>query len=162
MGAITVGTENSVDIELHYEDKGQGQPIVLIHGFPLDGNSWEGQVPMLLEAGYRVITYDRRGFGQSSQPSTGYDYDTFADDLHTVLETLDLRDVILVGFSMGTGEIARYIGRHGEDRIAKVAFLASLEPFCRRTSAPASPRSRSATPGTSRPAPARSRPPQHP
>lgn len=129
MGSITVGTENSVDIALHYEDKGQGQPVVLIHGFPLDGNSWEGQVPPLLDAGYRVITYDRRGFGQSSQPSTGYDYDTFADDLHTVLTTLDLQDVILVGFSMGTGEIARYIGRHGQDRIAKVAFLASLEPY---------------------------------
>ncbi|MBF4590043.1 alpha/beta fold hydrolase [Curtobacterium sp. VKM Ac-1395] len=129
MGTITVGTENSVDIALHYEDKGQGQPIVLIHGFPLDGNSWEGQTPALLDTGYRVITYDRRGFGQSSQPSTGYDYDTFADDLHTVLETLDLHDVILVGFSMGTGEIARYISRHGEDRIARVAFLASLEPF---------------------------------
>lgn len=129
MGSITVGTENSVDITLHYEDKGTGQPIVLIHGFPLDGNSWEGQVPQLLDAGYRVVTYDRRGFGQSSQPSTGYDYDTFADDLHTVLETLDLRDAILVGFSMGTGEIARYIARHGEERIAKVAFLASLEPY---------------------------------
>ncbi|MBF4571978.1 alpha/beta hydrolase [Herbiconiux sp. VKM Ac-1786] len=129
MGKITVGTENSINIELHYEDRGAGQPIVLIHGFPLDGNSWEGQVPELLGAGYRVITYDRRGFGQSSQPSTGYDYDTFADDLHAVLTDLDLHDVILVGFSMGTGEVARYISRHGEERIARVAFLASLEPF---------------------------------
>src|SRR3954471_20372311 len=129
MGAITVGTENSVDIALHYEDKGTGQPVVLIHGFPLDGNSWEGQVPPLLEAGHRVVTYDRRGFGRSSQPSTGYDYDTFADDLHTLLETLDLRDVILVGFSMGTGELARYVKNHGHERMAKLAFLASLEPF---------------------------------
>ncbi|GAA2898098.1 bromoperoxidase [Streptosporangium fragile] len=129
MGSIKVGTENSVDIELHYEDKGSGQPIVLIHGFPLDGNSWEGQVPALLDAGYRVITYDRRGFGKSSQPSTGYDYDTFAADLNVVMETLDLHDAILVGFSMGTGEVARYIANHGSSRVAKVAFLASLEPF---------------------------------
>jgi non-heme chloroperoxidase len=129
MGDIIVGKENSLDITVHYEDKGSGQPIVLIHGFPLDGNSWEGQVPALLDAGYRVITYDRRGFGRSSQPSVGYDYDTFADDLKAVLDTLDLRDVILVGFSMGTGEIARYIARHGQDRISRVAFLASLEPF---------------------------------
>jgi non-heme chloroperoxidase len=129
MGEITVGRENSVDITLHYEDKGTGQAIVLIHGFPLDGNSWEGQIPPLLDAGYRVVTYDRRGFGQSSQPSVGYDYDTFADDLAAVIDTLDLHDAILVGFSMGTGEIARYISRHGSSRIAKVAFLASLEPF---------------------------------
>ena len=126
MGRITVGKENSVDIELHYEDKGQGQPVVLIHGFPLDGNSWEGQTAELLDAGYRVITYDRRGFGQSSQPSVGYDYDTFAADLNTVLETLDLRDVILVGFSMGTGEVGRYLGTYGSARVAKAAFLASL------------------------------------
>jgi pimeloyl-ACP methyl ester carboxylesterase len=133
MGRITVGTENSVDIELHYEDKGTGQPVVLIHGFPLDGNSWEGQTSALLEAGYRVITYDRRGFGQSSQPSVGYDYDTFAADLNTVLETLDLHDVVLVGFSMGTGEVARYIGTYGSARVAKAAFLASLEPFLTQT-----------------------------
>ncbi|OON72308.1 alpha/beta fold hydrolase [Streptomyces tsukubensis] len=129
MGRIKVGSENSTDIELHYEDKGSGQPVVLIHGYPLDGNSWEGQIPPLLDAGYRVITYDRRGFGKSSQPSTGYDYDTFAADLHTVLETLDLRDAILVGFSMGTGEVARYLSLHGSERVAKAAFLASLEPF---------------------------------
>jgi non-heme chloroperoxidase len=129
MGRITVGTENSVDIELHYEDKGTGQPVVLIHGFPLDGNSWEAQTAALLGAGYRVVTYDRRGFGQSSQPSVGYDYDTFAADLHTVLETLDLRDVVLVGFSMGTGEVARYLATYGSARVAKAAFLASLEPF---------------------------------
>ncbi|MEN0128835.1 MAG: alpha/beta hydrolase [Brevundimonas sp.] len=129
MGRITVGAENSVDIELHYEDKGTGQPVVLIHGFPLDGNSWEGQTAALLEAGYRVITYDRRGFGQSSQPSVGYDYDTFAADLNTVLETLDLNDVVLVGFSMGTGEVGRYLGTYGSARVAKAAFLASLEPY---------------------------------
>ncbi|WP_129337928.1 alpha/beta fold hydrolase [Cellulomonas endophytica] len=129
MGRITVGTENSVDIELHYEDKGTGRPVVLIHGYPLDGNSWEGQTAALLEAGYRVITYDRRGFGQSSQPSVGYDYDTFAADLNTVLETLDLQDVVLVGFSMGTGEVARYVSTYGSARVGKVAFLASLEPF---------------------------------
>lgn len=129
MGRIKVGTENSVDVELHYEDKGSGRPVVLIHGYPLDGNSWEAQVPALLEAGYRVITYDRRGFGRSSQPATGYDYDTFAADLHTVMETLDLRDAVLVGFSMGTGEVARYLASYGSARVAKAVFLASLEPF---------------------------------
>lgn len=128
MAKITVGRENSVDIELHYEDKGTGQPVVLIHGYPLDGNSWERQTSVLLDAGYRVITYDRRGFGQSSQPSIGYDYDTFAADLNVVMETLDLRDAVLVGFSMGTGEVARYISTYGSARVAKAAFLASLEP----------------------------------
>jgi len=128
MAKITVGRENSVDIELHYEDKGTGQPVVLIHGYPLDGNSWEGQTAALLDAGYRVITYDRRGFGQSSQPSVGYDYDTFAADLNVVMETLDLRDAVLVGFSMGTGKVARYIATYGSARVAKAAFLASLEP----------------------------------
>ncbi|MFJ2257053.1 alpha/beta fold hydrolase [Streptomyces sp. NPDC087844] len=129
MGRIKVGTENSTDIELHYEDKGAGQPVVLIHGYPLDGNSWDGQTSALLDAGYRVITYDRRGFGRSSQPSTGYDYDTFAADLNAVLETLDLREAVLVGFSMGTGEVARYLSAHGSARVAKAVFLASLEPF---------------------------------
>ncbi|NYJ02683.1 pimeloyl-ACP methyl ester carboxylesterase [Nocardioides thalensis] len=133
MGFIKVGTENSTDIELHYEDKGAGQPIVLIHGYPLDGNSWELQSRELVDAGYRVITYDRRGFGDSSKVGTGYDYDTFASDLNAVLEALDLRDVILVGFSMGTGELARYVRNHGHDRVAKLAFLASLEPFLLQT-----------------------------
>jgi pimeloyl-ACP methyl ester carboxylesterase len=133
MGRITVGTENSTPIELHYEDQGSGQPVVLIHGYPLDGHSWEKQTAALLDAGYRVITYDRRGFGQSSQPSTGYDYDTFAADLKTVLETLDLTDVVLVGFSMGTGEVGRYLGTYGSARVAKAAFLASLEPFLLQT-----------------------------
>ncbi|NUW31190.1 alpha/beta hydrolase [Nonomuraea sp. SMC257] len=129
MGRIKVGTENSTDIELYYEDQGSGQPVVLIHGYPLNGHSWERQTRELLAAGYRVITYDRRGFGQSSKVGSGYDYDTFAADLNTVLETLDLREVILVGFSMGTGELARYVKNHGHERVAKLAFLASLEPF---------------------------------
>lgn len=129
MSHITVGTENSTSIDLYYEDQGAGRPVVLIHGYPLDGHSWEKQTRALLAAGYRVITYDRRGFGGSSKVAEGYDYDTFADDLHTVLETLDLHDVVLVGFSMGTGELARYVSRHGHDRVAKFAFLASLEPF---------------------------------
>lgn len=129
MAFITVGTENSTDIELYYEDQGQGQPVVLIHGYPLNGHSWEKQTRELLDAGYRVITYDRRGFGQSSKAGAGYDYDTFAADLNTVMEQLDLRDAILVGFSMGTGELARYVARYGHERVAKLAFFASLEPF---------------------------------
>lgn len=129
MGYITVGDENSTPIELYYEDQGTGQPVVLIHGYPLNGHSWEKQTRELLAEGYRVITYDRRGFGQSSKVGSGYDYDTFAADLNTLLETLDLRDVILVGFSMGTGELARYVSRYGDERVAKLAFLASLEPF---------------------------------
>jgi Predicted hydrolases or acyltransferases (alpha/beta hydrolase superfamily) len=133
MAYITVGTENSTDIELYYEDHGAGQPVLLIHGYPLNGTSWERQTRALLEAGYRVITYDRRGFGASSKVAVGYDYDTFAADLNTVLETLDLRDVVLVGFSMGTGELARYVANYGPERVAKLAFLASLEPFLLKT-----------------------------
>jgi len=133
MGFITVGTENSTDIDLYYEDHGSGQPVVLIHGYPLDGSSWEKQTAALLEAGYRVITYDRRGFGRSSKPTTGYDYDTFAGDLATVLDALDLRDAVLVGFSMGTGEVGRYLGTRGADRVAKAVFLGSLEPFLLQT-----------------------------
>ena len=133
MPYVTVGTENTTSIDLYYEDHGTGQPVVLIHGYPLDGHSWEKQSAALLDAGYRVITYDRRGFGQSSQPTTGYDYDTFAADLNTVLETLDLRDAVLVGFSMGTGEVGRYLGTYGSGRVAKAVFLASLEPFLLRT-----------------------------
>ena len=128
MGFITVGQENSAPIELYYEDHGTGQPVVLIHGYPLDGSSWERQAREIRAAGYRVVTYDRRGFGRSSKVETGYDYDTFAADLDTVLTTLDLNDVILVGFSMGTGELARYAKLFGTDRVAKFAFLASLEP----------------------------------
>jgi non-heme chloroperoxidase len=133
MPFITVGTENSTDVDVYYEDHGSGQPVVLIHGYPLDGHSWEKQSAALLAAGYRVITYDRRGFGRSSQPTIGYDYDTFAHDLKVVLDTLDLTDVVLVGFSMGTGEVARYVSAHGTARVAKVAFLASLEPFLLKT-----------------------------
>lgn len=129
MGFITVGTENSTDIELYYEDHGAGQPVVLIHGYPLDGSSWEKQTAALLEAGHRVITYDRRGFGRSSKPTDGYDYDTFAADLATILDTLDLRDAVLVGFSMGTGEVGRYLGTYGSERVAKAVFLGALEPY---------------------------------
>lgn len=133
MAFVTVGNENSTEIELYYEDHGSGQPVVLIHGYPLDGSSWEKQTVALLDAGYRVITYDRRGFGKSSKPTTGYDYNTFAADLNTLLTTLDLNDVVLVGFSMGTGEVARYISTYGSDRVAKAAFLGSLEPFLLQT-----------------------------
>lgn len=133
MPYIAVGEENSAPIELYYEDHGTGQPVVLIHGYPLDGHSWEKQVPVLLEAGHRVITYDRRGFGRSSQPTTGYDYDTFAADLEKVLTSLDLTDAVLVGFSMGTGEVGRYLGTYGSGRVAKAVFLASLEPFLLKT-----------------------------
>ncbi|MFJ6537914.1 alpha/beta fold hydrolase [Paenarthrobacter sp. NPDC091711] len=133
MAYITVGNENSSEIELYYEDHGTGQAVVLIHGYPLDGSSWEKQTAALLDAGYRVITYDRRGFGKSSQPTEGYDYDTFAADLKTVLDTLDLNDAVLVGFSMGTGEVARYISTYGSARVAKAVFLGSLEPFLLKT-----------------------------
>ncbi|MEV6825671.1 alpha/beta hydrolase [Amycolatopsis sp. NPDC051102] len=133
MGTITVGTEGSTDVELSYEDHGSGRPVVLIHGYPLDGRSWEKQTEALVEAGHRVITYDRRGFGRSSQTMTGYDYDTFAGDLDRVLTELDLRDVVLVGFSMGSGEVARYLGTHGSERVAKAAFLSGLPPFLLQT-----------------------------
>ncbi len=133
MPFVTVGQENSGNIDLFYEDHGSGQPIVLIHGFPLNGRSWEKQMPTLLGAGYRVIAYDRRGFGQSSQPTTGYDYDTFAADLKTLLDTLDLSDVVLAGFSMGTGEVTRYIGTYGTERISKAALLGPIPPFLLRT-----------------------------
>jgi non-heme chloroperoxidase len=133
MGRITVDTQNSDEIELHYTDQGTGQPVLLIHGYPLDGDSWEKQTAALLAAGYRVLTYDRRGFGGSSHAAGGYDYDTFAADLDKVLTHLDLREVVLVGFSMGTGELARYVARYGSDRVAKLAFLASLEPFLLQT-----------------------------
>ncbi|MEV7403185.1 alpha/beta hydrolase [Streptomyces sp. NPDC091267] len=129
MPYITVGRENSADIELYYEDHGAGRPVVLIHGFPLSGASWEKQLPVLLGAGYRVITYDRRGFGRSSRPTTGYDYDTFAEDLSAVLETLDLEDVALTGFSMGTGEVTRYLGNHGSRRVGLAVLVAPVPPF---------------------------------
>ncbi len=129
MGHVIVGNENSTPIELYYEDQGAGRPVLLIHGYPLDGHSWERQTRELLAAGHRVITYDRRGFGRSSKVGSGYDYDTFAADLNVLMETLDLRDVVLVGFSMGTGELARYVARYGHQRVAKLAFLAALGPF---------------------------------
>ncbi len=126
MPEVTVGRENSADIEIHYEDHGAGQPVVLIHGYPLSGRAWDKQVPALLEAGHRVITYDRRGFGQSSQPTTGYDYDTFAADLSTLLDHLDLHDAVLVGHSMGTGEVTRYLGTRGSARVARGVLVSPI------------------------------------
>ena len=133
MPTVTLGQENSSDIEIYYEDHGAGQPVVLIHGYPLSGRAWDKQVPVLLEAGYRVITYDRRGFGQSSQPASGYDYDTFAADLNALLEYLDLRDAVLAGHSMGTGEVTRYLGRYGSARVAKGVLVAPIPPFLLQT-----------------------------
>jgi len=133
MPTLTVGQENHSDIDLYYEDHGSGKPVVLIHGWPLSGASWEKQVAALLTAGHRVVTYDRRGFGRSAKPSTGYDYDTLAKDLDTLLNKLDLRDVTLVGFSMGGGEVARYLGRHGAGRVKKAAFIAAITPFLLKT-----------------------------
>jgi non-heme chloroperoxidase len=133
MPYVTVGQENSAPIKIHYDDIGTGKPIVLIHGFPLSGRSWEKQVPALLQAGYRVITYDRRGFGYSSQPSFGYDYDTFAQDLHLLITELDLRDVILGGMSMGGGEVARYLGTYGSDRVSAAAIISGVPPFLLKT-----------------------------
>ncbi|MGR6543937.1 alpha/beta fold hydrolase [Paenibacillus tundrae] len=129
MSKVNVGAENEQPIELYYEDHGTGKPIILIHGWPLSGRSWEKQVPALIEAGYRVITYDRRGFGQSSQPWDGYDYDTFASDLHKLILHLDLRDATLVGFSMGGGEVARYVGTYGTERVSKAVFAGAVPPY---------------------------------
>jgi non-heme chloroperoxidase len=129
MPTITVGQENSAGIELYYEDHGIGSAVVLIHGYPLSGRAWDKQLPVLLDAGHRVITYDRRGFGKSSQPVVGYDYDTFAADLSALLEHLDLRDVILVGHSMGTGEVTRYLGRYGSARVAKAVLISPIPPY---------------------------------
>jgi non-heme chloroperoxidase len=129
MGMINVGKENSTSIDLYYEDHGAGTPVVLIHGWPLSGAAWEKQTAALLKAGHRVITYDRRGFGRSSKPAVGYNYDTFAADLDVVLKTLDLRDVALVGFSMGTGEVTRYIGKYGTDRVRKAVLIGTLGPY---------------------------------
>jgi non-heme chloroperoxidase len=133
MPYVTVGQENSGNIEIYYEDHGTGRPVVLIHGYPLSGHSWEKQVPVLLNAGHRVITYDRRGFGDSSQPTTGYDYDTFAADLNVLMETLDLRDATLAGFSMGTGEVTRYLARYGSSRIRQAVLLGPIPPFLVKT-----------------------------
>jgi non-heme chloroperoxidase len=129
MSTITVGKENSTPIELFYEDHGSGSPVVLIHGWPLSGASWEKQMAALLAAGHRVITYDRRGFGRSSKTGTGYHYDTFAADLDVVLKTLDLQQVDLVGFSMGTGEVTRYLGKYGSTRVRKAVLIGTLGPY---------------------------------
>jgi non-heme chloroperoxidase len=133
MPFVTVGKQNSADIEIYYEDHGSGQPVVLIHGYPLNGHSWEKQERVLLQAGYRVITYDRRGFGRSSQPTVGYDYDTFAADLNALLEHLDLTDISLVGFSMGTGEVTRYLGHYGSARVGKAVLMGAIPPFLLKT-----------------------------
>jgi len=133
MSSITVGKENSGNIDLYYEDHGSGEPVVLIHGYPLSGASWEKQITVLLAAGHRVITYDRRGFGKSSQPTTGYNYDTFAEDLHQLVTHLELRDFSLVGFSMGGGEVARYFGKYGSKGVSKAVFISSVPPFLLKT-----------------------------
>jgi pimeloyl-ACP methyl ester carboxylesterase len=133
MATITVGQENSTPIELSYEDHGAGPVVVLLHGWPVDSRSWEPQVHPLLDAGFRVVTYDRRGFGRSSRPATGYDFDTLAADLDAVLTHLDLREVNLVGFSLGTGEIARYVGTRGTERLARCVLIESLAPSFARS-----------------------------
>jgi len=133
MPYLTVGEENSGGIELYYEDHGSGQPVVLIHGYPLSGASWEKQLPALLKAGYRVITYDRRGFGKSSQPATGYNYDTFTEDLHQLVTQLKLRDFTLVGFSMGGGEVARYLGKYGSNGVSKAVIISGVPPYLLKT-----------------------------
>ena len=145
MPKVTVGRENTGDVEIYYEDHGAGRPVVLIHGYPVSGRAWDKQVPALLEAGYRVITYDRRGFGASSQPATGYDYDTFAADLHTLLEHLDLREAVLAGHSMGTGEVTRYLATYGSadhralplghhrPRVAKAVLISPIPPYLQQT-----------------------------
>lgn len=133
MSYVDVGKENSTSIHLYYEDHGSGQPVVLIHGYPLSSASWEKQVPALLDAGYRVIAYDRRGFGKSSQPTTGYNYDTFAEDLHSLVTQLKLRDFVLVGFSMGGGEVARYIGKFGSRNVSKTVIIGGVPPFLLKT-----------------------------
>src|SRR5712671_2359736 len=133
MPYINVGKENSGNIDLYYEDHGSGKPVVLIHGYPLSGASWEKQLPVLLDAGHRVITYDRRGFGNSSQPTTGYNYDTFAEDLHKLVTHLELRDITLVGFSMGGGEVARYLGKYGSKGVSKAVIISGVPPFLLKT-----------------------------
>src|SRR6202163_4063826 len=133
MSTITVGKENSTAIDLYYEDHGSGSPVVLIHGWPLNGDAWEKQTAALLAAGDRVITYDRRGFGRSSKPGVGYNYDTFAADLDALLSALDLTGVSLVGHSMGTGEITRYIGKYGTKRLRKAVLIGTIGPYLVKT-----------------------------
>ena len=134
MPYISVGKENSASIDLYYEDHGSGDPVVLIHGYPLSGLSWEKQIPALLAAGKRVITYDRRGFGKSSQPTSGYNYDTLAEDLHKVVTHLGLRNFALVGFSMGGGEVARFIGKYGSKDVSKAVIIGGVPPYLLKTS----------------------------
>jgi non-heme chloroperoxidase len=133
MARITVGTENGNPIELYYEDHGSGQPVVLIHGYPLNSDSWERQERVLLSAGYRVVRYDRRGFGRSSRPTTGFDYDTFAADLNALMEELELEDAVLVGFSMGSGEVTRYLGTYGSRRVDRGVLFGAIPPFLLKT-----------------------------
>ncbi len=133
MPSVTVGKENSGNIDLYYEDHGSGKPVILIHGYPLSGASWEKQTAVLLAAGYRVITYDRRGFGKSSQPTSGYNYDTFAEDLHKLVTQLELRDFALVGFSMGGGEVARYFGKYGSKGVSRAVFISGVPPYLLKT-----------------------------
>ena len=133
MAHLKVGAENNTPIELYYEDHGTGKPVVLIHGWPLSGASWERQTAALLAAGHRVITYDRRGFGRSTQPSSGYEYDTLARDTYQLLEALDLKDVALVGFSMGGGEVARYLGKYNEGRVTRAVFMSAIPPALRKS-----------------------------
>jgi len=133
MGTIKVGQENSTPIHLYYEDLGSSQPVVLIHGYPLNGHSWERQTKALLDAGYRVIAYDRRGWGQSSQPISGHDYDTYAADLKELLEQLEISDIVLCGFSMGSGEVTRYLGSYGSERVEKAVLFGAIPPFLLKT-----------------------------
>ncbi len=133
MSYVTVGKENSTDIHLYYEDHGSGDPVILIHGYPLNCGSWEKQIPVLLEAGHRVIAYDRRGFGKSSQPTTGYNYDTFAEDLHHLIAHLKLKHFTLIGFSMGGGEVARYVGKYGSKELNKAVIIGGIPPFLLKT-----------------------------
>ncbi|MDE1154341.1 MAG: alpha/beta hydrolase [Acidobacteriaceae bacterium] len=132
MAFLTVGQENNADIQIYYEDRGTGKPVLLIHGWPLNGASWEKQTAALLAAGYRVITYDRRGFGRSSQPSEGYNYNTLAEDTYKLIEALDLKDLTIVGFSMGGGEVARYLGKYDTGRVSKAVFMAAITPAMRK------------------------------
>ena len=134
MNFINAGKENSCNIDIYYEDYGSGKPVVLIHGWPLSSSSWEKQIPSLIEAGYRVIAYDRRGFGHSSKPASGYNYDTLAEDLNKIMTKLNLRDATLVGFSMGGGEVARYLSKYGSERVSKAVFMSAIPPFLLKTS----------------------------
>jgi non-heme chloroperoxidase len=134
MNFINAGKENSCNIDIYYEDYGSGKPVVLIHGWPLSSSSWEKQIPPLIEAGYRVIAYDRRGFGHSTKPSSGYNYDTLAEDLNKIMIKLNLRDATLVGFSMGGGEVARYLSKYGSERVSEAVFMSAIPPFLLKTS----------------------------